>query len=262
MNAIKIFAVSAVRASSASGINNASNEQKPHLISPKDEPTSSSSWNADKQPHIVSENLPDSLTQRESINQGEKTKDISSSRSRPASTPGLKGVVCQKCKDIGHSADCCTVTSPRASFTESSTAKSIKEDMNAGSKLKAAIQAAMLKKPGIYRKRKIADQSDGLSMSNGDENCDMPSCDQILSKTHNVISDEGALEGKVNLGMLSTKFCKSTNVNNAIFFFCFISPMFIALCKIGCFRTPCSWCCKVWSCFCYYILSYEDFSCS
>jgi hypothetical protein len=44
--------------------------------------------------------------------------------------------------------------------------KNPRDAMNKGNKLKAAIEAAMLKKPGIYRKNKTVDQSDDLSVSN------------------------------------------------------------------------------------------------
>ncbi|KAJ6744088.1 RING/FYVE/PHD ZINC FINGER SUPERFAMILY PROTEIN [Salix purpurea] len=125
--------VTSVRASSTNGISSNSMEQKLNQISPKDEP-SSSSWNAERLSCNATENLQDGLPQsRESSNQ-----------------------------------ENCTVVSPLASGTDVSTSRIPRVEMSKGSKLKAVV-AAMIKKPGIYKKKKEIDQSNGLSSSNVDE---------------------------------------------------------------------------------------------
>ena len=178
-------------------------------ISPKDEP-SSSSWNAASN---ATENLQDGLPRsRESSNQGEKARENSLSRLRPTGITGLKNVPCQKCKEICHATENCTVVSPLASGTDVSASRIPREEMSKGRKLKAAIEAAaMLKKPGIYRKKKEIDQSDGLSSSNVDESGEMASQDQlsVLNKL-----SEGTDEGQANIGASSSEFCKSTIINN------------------------------------------------
>ncbi|KAI9377259.1 hypothetical protein POPTR_019G041900v4 [Populus trichocarpa] len=201
--------VTSVQASSKNGISSNSAEQKLNQISPKDEP-SSSSWNAASN---ATENLQDGLPRsRESSNQGEKARENSLSRLRPTGITGLKNVPCQKCKEICHATENCTVVSPLASGTDVSASRIPREEMSKGRKLKAAIEAAaMLKKPGIYRKKKEIDQSDGLSSSNVDESGEMASQDQlsVLNKL-----SEGTDEGQANIGASSSEFCKSTIINN------------------------------------------------
>ncbi|CAK7333685.1 unnamed protein product [Dovyalis caffra] len=202
-----------VRASSTNGISSISVEQKLNQLSPKDEPSSSSSWNAERQSNNANENLQDGLSRsRESSNQGEKARESSVSRLRHAGTTGLKNVTCQKCKEIGHATENCTAVSHLASGTDASTSsRTVREEMSKGSKLKAAIEAAMLKKPGIYRKKKESDRSDGLSLSNVDASGEVASQDQF-SVLNKMI--EGTLEGQANLGTSSPEFCKLTNINN------------------------------------------------
>ncbi|XP_011012541.1 PREDICTED: uncharacterized protein LOC105116774 isoform X2 [Populus euphratica] len=201
--------VTSVQASSKNGISSNSAEQKLNQINPKDEP-SSSSWNAASN---ATENLQDGLPRsRESSNQGEKARENSLSRLRPAGITGLKNVTCQKCKEICHATENCTVVSPLASGTDVSASRIPKEEMSKGRKLKAAIEAAaMLKKPGIYRKKKEIDQSDGLSSSNVDESGEIASQDQlsVLNKM-----SEGTDEGQANISASSSDFCKSTIINN------------------------------------------------
>ncbi|KAF2288055.1 hypothetical protein GH714_004134 [Hevea brasiliensis] len=209
--------VTSVRSLPANGISSAFVEQKLNQVSPKDEPSSSSSGTAERPYHNMDENLQDGLSRsRESSNQSEKTRESSVSRSRPAITAGPKNITCQKCKEIGHATDCCTVVSPRASVVDTSAARTVREDMSKGSKLKAAIEAAMLKKPGIFKKKKESDQSDGLSSLNVDVTFEIAPHDQfsVSNKMRNMISDEGTEEGQANIGICSSENYKEANINN------------------------------------------------
>ena len=178
-------------------------------ISPKDEP-SSSSWNAERQLNNANENLQDGLPQsRESSNQGEKVRESSVSLLRPADTTGLKIVTCQKCKEVSHATENCTVVSPMDSGTDVPISRTSREGMSKGSKLKAAIEVAMLKRPGIYRKKKESDQSDGVSLLNVDASSEIRDQFSVLNKMN-----EGTLERQANHGASSSEFSKSTNINN------------------------------------------------
>ncbi|KAF9661244.1 hypothetical protein SADUNF_Sadunf19G0048100 [Salix dunnii] len=186
--------VTSVRASSTNGISSSSVGKKLNQISPKDEPLSSS-WNAERLSCNATENLQDGLPRsQESSNQGEKARENSLNHLRPAGITGLKNVICQKCKEIGHATENCTVVA-----------------MSKGSKLKAAIVATMLKKPEIYRKEKENDRSNELSSSNVDESGEIASQDQlsILNKM-----SEGTDEWQANIGASTSEFCKSTDINN------------------------------------------------
>ncbi|KAG5224302.1 Zinc finger, FYVE/PHD-type [Salix suchowensis] len=201
--------VTSVRASSTNGISSNSMEQKLNQISPKDEP-SSSSWNAERLSCNATENLQDGLPQsRESSNQGEKARENSLSHLRPVGITGLKNVICKN-KEIGHATENCTAVSPLASGTDVSTSRIPRVEMSKGSKLKAVV-AAMIKKPGIYRKKKEIDQSNGLSSSNVDESGEIASQDQlsVLNKM-----SEGTDEWQANIGTSTSEFCKSTDINN------------------------------------------------
>ncbi|RVW20942.1 hypothetical protein CK203_110966 [Vitis vinifera] len=162
-----------------------SSEQKANHASLKDEP-SSNSWNTEKSVHANETPQDGSPWSRESTNQGEKTRETSVNRPKQSSTTGGRNLPCEKCKEIGHSSQSCTTSSPRPSTVDASAAKSSKELMNKGNKLKAAIEAAMLKRPGIYKRNKVLDQSDEASLSSTDLNGQMASQDQLsISSTVN-----------------------------------------------------------------------------
>ncbi|KAI3807920.1 hypothetical protein L1987_23858 [Smallanthus sonchifolius] len=71
--------------------------------------------------------------------------------------PGSSGVSCQNNKQTGHSAH----GSLGNNVSATKTSKDVK---NRDNKLKDAIEAALLKKPGIYRKNKVSDQPDESSV--------------------------------------------------------------------------------------------------
>ncbi|CAL1361857.1 unnamed protein product [Linum trigynum] len=206
--------VTSVRASSVHGI---SIERKLNQVSPKDEPSPSTSWSAEKSLNAVDDNSHDGLLRsRESSSHSEKTRD-SSGRMRPAAATPKETGTCQKCKEAGHSVENCTSSSPRAPVSDTPATKSIGDETNRDSKLKAAIEAAMLKRPGIYRKKHESDQSDGLSSSNVDMNYHMGPKAKFSgsNKTKLATLDERSHEEKPTLGPWSMDFTKQANYGSA-----------------------------------------------
>ncbi|KAJ4829184.1 hypothetical protein Tsubulata_007878 [Turnera subulata] len=200
---------SSVRVTSVSGVSNASAEHKLNQFSPKEEPSSGLSWTTEKPSNSDNENLQDGLPHSwESSNQDEKTMEGSVTRLRPTENAGSKSVACQPGKEAGHAAETCTTLS---SANDAPTARSVRQETNKGSKLKAAIEAAMLKKPGICRKRKENEQHDVLSSSNVDANCEIASQDKIsgLNKT-----GEATHEGPAKLGTCQSVSFGQTDVNS------------------------------------------------
>ncbi|GAV86202.1 hypothetical protein CFOL_v3_29635 [Cephalotus follicularis] len=197
---------------SANGICNSS-EQKLNAIRPKDEPLSSC-WTADvpfnNADGALQDGVPWSL---ESTNQSEKTRESSDTGLKPNMTMSSKGVPCQTCKEIGHAAEHCSVGILQASFTDASAARNSRDEMNKDNKLKAAIEAAMQKRPGIFGKNKVPDQSDGLSVSGIELNTERASQDlSVLNKMKTMVSIEGTYEGQVSCSSGSHKLTVITNL--------------------------------------------------
>lgn len=151
------------------------------------------------------ESLPAGLTKaRVSTNLVESAKEIS--RSLPKhSTAGGKITPCQKCKDVGHSAEFCTIDIPEQSLVPDVHTSRISKDLiHKDNRLKAAIEAALLKKPGIYRKNRAQDHSDELTVSG--INNDVCSQDQLSDSSNpkklvsgDKVSKEQASAWKTNI---------------------------------------------------------------
>ncbi|KAL7003832.1 hypothetical protein U1Q18_004975, partial [Sarracenia purpurea var. burkii] len=202
-----------VGASSTNGISSCA-EQKPNQTNLLCD-LSTSSFTVEGTLNNANEGQPDVLPRpRGSTNPGERIKESSNNHSRPSMTTG-GSVHCQKCKEIGHSAQFCTVGSPRSLLGDASAARSSREVMDKGNKLKAAIEAAMLKKPGIYRK-KMPDQSDDLSVSNTCLNGEMRPQDQISTSvnTRNSCSGDEVHERQAVQQNFTAESCKQTTFNN------------------------------------------------
>ncbi|CAK9166009.1 unnamed protein product [Ilex paraguariensis] len=86
--------------------------------------------------------------------------------------------------------------------------------MNKGNKLKAAIEAAMLKKPGLYRKKRVPDQPEELSVlsMNGEIASQGPLSGS--NSIRNMISDEDMHEGQAVKRDSTTDSCMPKTVNN------------------------------------------------
>lgn len=100
----------------------------------------------------------------DSTNQGEKMRDNSASFS-------LKKVPCQKCKELGHTTESCSVGTAELAGMDNPTSGNSREVVDKGNKLKAAIEAALRMKPGI-RERHSQDQ---FSVSNKEKNVSVES---------------------------------------------------------------------------------------
>ncbi|XP_050253362.1 uncharacterized protein LOC126699527 isoform X3 [Quercus robur] len=200
-------------ASSTSGICGSAAEQKLNLVSPKDEPLSTYPLNTERPSNSADVSGQDGLPRsQETANQYEKTRESSTIRSRPTAISASKSVFCQKCKDSGHATEFCTIGTPQASGIDVSAVRSSREESHEGNKLKAAIQAAWLRRPEINRKKKVFDQPDELSTSSTDMNNELASQDQFLvsNKPKNIMSTEGSHERQAVLGSSTSDSCKDS----------------------------------------------------
>lgn len=157
--------------------------------------------------------MQDGSIRSQEISQTEKTKE-SSVRPRLNASSSSRSTFCQKCKEIGHSAEFCAIGSSQASVIDSSGARSSREEIHKGSKLKDAIHAALLRKPEIHRRKRV-DQFDELSTSSTDLSSEIASQEQslILNKSKNVIAPEGTHEGQQAILGSSTSDSVHTTVN-------------------------------------------------
>ncbi|TKY71134.1 Bromodomain adjacent to zinc finger domain protein 1A [Spatholobus suberectus] len=119
---------------------------------------------------------------QETANQVEKSRDSSSDCVRPAIPTSSKNPLCQKCKEFGHPLECCPAGTTQESGAEISVtaSSSSKEEMHKDNILKAAIQAALLRRPEIYKKKEVSNQTDEVSTSGTELNCEVTSKDQVL----------------------------------------------------------------------------------
>ncbi|KAK4253459.1 hypothetical protein QN277_010128 [Acacia crassicarpa] len=127
------------------------------------------------------------LQPRETANPVEKTRDSSSDRVR---TDAIA-------KEFGHATGCCTIGKIQESCTEINvaTASSSIEEMHKSDNVKAALQAALLRMPEMYKKKEVANQMDELGT---DVKCEATAQDQVLGSgtPKNNISAEEILDGK------------------------------------------------------------------
>ncbi|XP_045833428.1 uncharacterized protein LOC123924542 isoform X2 [Trifolium pratense] len=128
---------------------------------------------------------------RETANQVDKTKDSYTHRMRSgtsASTPPF----CHKCKDHGHATECCTVGGTHEFGADRLvTSTSSSKELHKGSRLKAALQAAMLKRPEIHKKKYLHDQS---ATSDTVLKCKVSSQDQVEVSAYNTLKKSISVE--------------------------------------------------------------------
>ncbi|XAR56691.1 hypothetical protein NMG60_11037266 [Bertholletia excelsa] len=159
------------------------------------------------------EQKPDQTNLMESTNLVEKIRGNSSGRLRTSTTTGGKSAPCQKCKEIGHSADFCTVDNPRSLGGDMLATRNLRDETNNGNKLKAAIEAAMLKKPGICRKNKMSNQSEELPLSSTNITCETRPREQ--SPTSVNIRNVNPADEMPEAQVLPGELCKLATFNNA-----------------------------------------------
>ncbi|CAJ1926292.1 unnamed protein product [Sphenostylis stenocarpa] len=147
---------------------------------------------------------------RETANQIEKSRDSSSDRGRPA-VPTSKN-------PFGHAMECCTAGTTQESGAEISvtTSSSSKEEAHKDNILKAAIQAALLRRPEIYKKKEVSNQTDEVSTSATELNCEVTSKDQVLvtSTLKNSISVEETHEQQEILENSTSDSSKCSSAND------------------------------------------------
>ncbi|XP_023007452.1 uncharacterized protein LOC111499947 isoform X2 [Cucurbita maxima] len=189
--------LSPVRVLSTNGICS-SVDQKINHVSPKEEPLSSSLT-------VERPSYSDNGRSREMIGQDEKNRESSANLSKPTVATSPKSGQCQKCKGTEHATDSCISGSP---YVADNNTSSSREETCEENKLKAAIQAALLRRPEIYKRRKFSDQSDEVSSSSTVSNSDIVHQDQfpVSNKLKNEISAERAYEGKATVTSSATSF--------------------------------------------------------
>lgn len=148
-------------------------EEKTNQANPKED-SSSGSCVAERTPCVANQVLLDGSLQPKEYTE-EKTRESSGSHSNQNITTNGK-TSCQKCKGSGHSAQFCKVDKP---VIDAPVVKNSREATNSPGDLKAAIEAARLRKPEICRKSRVPDQSENFSAVN--MNSGTSSQDQLTS---------------------------------------------------------------------------------
>lgn len=151
----------------------------------------------------------------ETTNPVEKSRDSSSDHVRADVTATSKGLFCQKCMESGHTTECCTVGKTQESGNEVSatTINSSIEEMHKTNSVKAALQAALLRMPEIYKKKEVPNQMDEFSPSGTDLKCEVTCQDQMLvsSTPNNSISAEESSKGQDILENSTAETSKSSS---------------------------------------------------
>ncbi|KAF8102952.1 hypothetical protein N665_0189s0006 [Sinapis alba] len=110
---------------------------------------------------------------------GKKSKEVLGKRQRSSLLSGGKGLPSsQKGGQTAESSDTSGV-----SDSDLSTTKTVREDINKGNRLRAAVDAALRKKPS-FSKNRVLEQCDASLASNVHSNSDKTLRDQLPSKTH------------------------------------------------------------------------------
>lgn len=137
----------------------------------------------------------------------EKNRESSANPSKPTVATSPKSGHCLKCKGTEHATESCISGSP---YVSDNNIISSREDTCEENKLKAAIQAALLKRPEICKKRKFSDPSDEVSSSSTVSNSDIVHQDQFSfsfsNKLKTELSSERAHEGKTIVNSSATNF--------------------------------------------------------
>ncbi|KAG6571163.1 hypothetical protein SDJN03_30078, partial [Cucurbita argyrosperma subsp. sororia] len=192
--------LSPVRALSSNGLCSSSTEQKINHVSPREEPLSSSLT-------VERPSYNDTGRTREMTGQDEKNRENSANLSKLAVATSPRSGSCLKCKGTEHATESCTSGSP---YGGDSSIISSREETCEENKLKAAIQAALLRRPEICKKRKFSEQSDEVSSSSTVSNSDIVHLDQFSfsNKLKNELPSERAYEGKTIISSSATNFHK------------------------------------------------------
>ncbi|XP_052733644.1 uncharacterized protein LOC108340361 isoform X1 [Vigna angularis] len=129
---------------------------------------------------------------QETVNQVDRTKDSSNDHVRSGVTNASKSSFCRKCKDFGHATECCSSSGKQEFGPEASVITSSKKDMHKGNRLKAAIQAALRRRPEIHKKKEGPDETNEFPISSNGFKPEVNSQSQVLvsNTMKNSISSE------------------------------------------------------------------------
>lgn len=146
---------------------------------------------------------------RESREVGKKSKEAFGKRQRSSLLSGAKGL--PSSQKGGQTAESSAIAG--LSDSDLSTKKNVREDINKGNRLRAAVDAALRKKPSFGKNRGL-EQSDASLVSNVDPNSDKTLQNQVPSKMHkNYVSHEGLQGGHPTLWPASDPY-KQTVITN------------------------------------------------
>ncbi|XP_014522476.1 uncharacterized protein LOC106778980 isoform X2 [Vigna radiata var. radiata] len=131
---------------------------------------------------------------QETVNQVDRTKDSSNDHVRSGVTNASKSSFCRKCKDFGHATECCSSSGKQEFGHEASViTSSSKKDMHKGNRLKAAIQAALRRRPEIHKKKEGPDETNEFPTSSTGFKPEVNSQIQVLvsnTMKNNISSEE------------------------------------------------------------------------
>lgn len=169
---------------------------------------------ADRMSTSLYETQRDGLPQsQETENQLDDTRDSFSDHLR-SGTNASKSPFCHKCKDFSHATDCCTVgCTPEFGAEGSVAATNSSKEMHKGNRLRAAIQAALLRRPEIHKKKDTLDQAD-IPTSGTVLKCEVGSQDQTLVSN---ISKDNISSGETNAKqeILDNSTCETSKFSSA-----------------------------------------------
>ncbi|KAJ7949919.1 putative RING/FYVE/PHD zinc finger protein [Quillaja saponaria] len=145
--------ITSVGASSTVG--NASDaDQKLNHINCRDDPLSNYSLKTVDRTCNSVVGTQDGLTRSpELTNFVEKTGDSLGACSGPTFITAPKSVFCKRCKETGHSTEFCMIDDLQEFGTDISAARSSREEMHESNRLKATIDAALPRRPEVYKKK-------------------------------------------------------------------------------------------------------------
>ncbi|XP_050385858.1 uncharacterized protein LOC126802292 isoform X2 [Argentina anserina] len=193
-----------------SGMCTAASEQRSNQVLSNNEPLSSYSRPIEKLPADGEGNSEDVPQSGEMANQTDVTRE-SSVRSRPIVAASSKSLFCSICKEIGHTAESCNTVVLETIVTDVSPPRSCREEVLRSSRLKDAIHAALLRKPEIYKKKTVLNQSDDLSVSNMESSSEVVAPEIISNMMNNNMRTGGSHDGQAIPGISNSDCHKNTS---------------------------------------------------
>ncbi|RZB79380.1 uncharacterized protein LOC114376286 isoform X2 [Glycine soja] len=173
---------------------------------------------SDRTSTSVDETQQDKLPRsQDTANQVDKAKDSSIDHVMSGVTNASKSSFCRKCKDFGHATECCTVSGTQEFGAESSViaTSSSKEEMHEGNRLKAAIQAALLRRPEIHKRKEAPDQTNEFPTSSTGLKREVTSQKQVLVSStlkNSISAEESNMKQEIIVNStVETSKCPSAN---------------------------------------------------